>query len=68
MKKIKVFLGGFVNSTNAQNLNCKAIADHLNKNKFKVYALRTHFGNNEYFNYKTFFCFKPIVRHMLIEF
>tara|TARA_B100000214_G_scaffold371865_1_gene349037 strand:+ start:6257 stop:7297 length:1041 start_codon:yes stop_codon:yes gene_type:complete len=60
MKKIKVFLGGFVNSTNAQNLNCKAIADYLNKNKFKVYALRTHFGNNEYFNYKTFFCFKPI--------
>lgn len=35
-KKIKVFLGGYVNFQNAQNLNCKALSEHLNKEKFKV--------------------------------
>ena len=59
MRRIKVFLGGFVNYTNAQNLNCKFIAENLNKNKFEVYALRVHFGDYEKFNYKTFFCFRP---------
>ena len=59
MKKIKVFLGGYVNYTNAQNLNCKSIADNLNKNKFQVYALRTHYGNNKSFNFKTFLCIRP---------
>ena len=59
MKKIKVFLGGYVNYPNAQNLNCQAIADNLDPGKFEVYALRVHFGNNEHFDYNTFFCFWP---------
>lgn len=35
-KRIKIFLGGYVNSINAQNLNCRALAIHLNKEKFDV--------------------------------
>ena len=35
MNRIKVFLGGYINYTNAQNLNCRAIAEHLNKDKFE---------------------------------
>lgn len=59
MSKIKVFLGGYVNYTNAQNVNCRSIAEYLNKNKFQVYSLRLYFGSNEKFNFKTFLCFKP---------
>lgn len=36
MSKIKVFLGAFVNYTNAQNLNCLAVAKHLDKSKYAV--------------------------------
>ncbi len=35
-RKIKVFLGAFVNYTNAQNLNCLALAEHLDKSKYEV--------------------------------
>ena len=42
---IKVFLSGIVNSTNAQNLNCLALARHLDKNKFEVRALTVYSGN-----------------------
>lgn len=35
-KKIKVFLGGYINSINAQNLNCRSLAIHLDKDKFEV--------------------------------
>ena len=65
MKKIKVFLGGYINYTNAQNLNCRAIAEHLNKDKFEVYALKVHFGDNKKYTTKSFNCFKPfhITRH-----
>jgi len=59
MKKIKVFLGGYINYTNAQNLNCRAIAEHLNKDKFEVYALKVHFGDNKKYTLKSFNCFKP---------
>ena len=59
MKKIKVFLGGYINYTNAQNLNCRAIAEHLNKDKFEVYALKVHFGDNKKYTSKSFNCFKP---------
>lgn len=34
--KVKVFLGAFVNYTNAQNLNCLALAKHLDKSKYTV--------------------------------
>ena len=34
MGKIKVFLGGYINYTNAQNINCRGVAEHLDKNNF----------------------------------
>ena len=59
MSKIKVFLGGYINYTNAQNLNCRAIAGYLDKDKFFVSTLTTHFGKNERFEVNTFNCFRP---------
>jgi glycosyltransferase involved in cell wall biosynthesis len=35
----KIFLGAYINVINAQNLNCKSIAFHLDKNKYSVKAL-----------------------------
>lgn len=37
--KIKIFLGGYVNVLNAQNINCRALSEHLDKNKFKVFTM-----------------------------
>ncbi len=45
MKKIKVFLGGYVNSTNAQNLNCLALAKHFDKNRYDIGVLTIYSGN-----------------------
>lgn len=59
MNKIKVFLGGYINYTNAQNLNCRALAEYLDKDKFEVLALTTHFGKREHFEINTFNCFRP---------
>ena len=39
MKRIKVFLGGYVNCPNAQNVNCDNIAKYLDKGKFEVHTL-----------------------------
>lgn len=47
-KKIKIFLGGYINSTNAQNLNCLALAKYLDKEKFKVYTLTSYWGDLKY--------------------
>lgn len=38
-KKIKIFLGGYVNSINAQNLNCLSLARYLNKEKYEIYTM-----------------------------
>lgn len=35
-RKIKVFLGGYVNFLNAQNINCRAISEHIDKTRFEV--------------------------------
>ena len=59
MKKIKVFLGAYINYINAQNLNCRAIGEHLNKDKFEVYSLKVHFGDNKQYSLKSFNCFIP---------
>ncbi len=40
--KIRLFLGGFVNTSNAQNLNCRSIAKHLDKSKFEVHVLSVY--------------------------
>jgi glycosyltransferase involved in cell wall biosynthesis len=37
--KTRLFLGGFVNASNAQNINCRSIAKHLNKFKFEIHTL-----------------------------
>ena len=42
-KKIKIFLGGYLNYTNAQNLNCLALAKYLDSTKFTTYALSVYF-------------------------
>jgi glycosyltransferase involved in cell wall biosynthesis len=44
MKKTIVFLGGYVNVTNAQNLNCRSIAHYLDKNKFEVISMSVYSG------------------------
>ena len=41
MKK-RIFLGAYLNSTNAQNLNCLALAQHLNQDKYTLYALKIY--------------------------
>ena len=61
MSKVKVFLGGYINYTNAQNLNCRAIAEYLDNDKFLVFALTTHFGKIERFKVNTFNCLKPFI-------
>ena len=38
-KKKKVFLGAYINYMNAQNINCKSIAHHLDKSKYEVKSL-----------------------------
>lgn len=59
-KKIKVFLSGIVNSTNAQNLNCLALAKHLDPEKFEVRALTVYSGNLELpKDFKCYACWKP---------
>ena len=59
MRKIKVFLGGYINYTNAQNLNCRAVAEYLDKDHFQASSLTTHFGRHEKFNIQTLHCFRP---------
>ena len=38
-KKLKIFLGAYVNYPNAQNINCANIAKYLDKDKFEVHAM-----------------------------
>ena len=45
MRKSRIFLAGIVNCTNAQNLNCLALARHLDKGKFDVRVLTLYSGN-----------------------
>lgn len=44
-RKIKVFLGAYINQTNAQNLNCRTLAEHLDKSRFEIYTLTIGHGN-----------------------
>ena len=60
-KKIKIFLGGYLNYTNAQNLNCLALAKYLDSSKFTTYALSTYFSKkikSQAIMFKCFFPFK----------
>lgn len=40
-KRIKLFLGAYVNYPNAQNINCDHIARYIDKDKFEVHAMYT---------------------------
>jgi len=42
VKKIKLFLGAYLNCINAQNLNCVALAKHLDAEKFELYAMKLY--------------------------
>ena len=44
-KKIKIFLGGYPNFLNAQNINCRALSEHLDKNRFQVSTMLFPFQN-----------------------
>ena len=37
--RIRVFLGGYVNYINAQNLNCRALSECLDQKRFKVWTI-----------------------------
>ncbi len=45
MSKIKLFLGGYVNFLNAQNINCRAISEHIDKTRFKVSTMLFWYQN-----------------------
>lgn len=63
-KKIKVFLGGYVNYTNAQNLNCRALAKYLDKDKFECASMLFPNGNfpvdGDLDGVKLFTCWRPV--------
>ena len=44
-RRIRVFLSGSVNGTNAQNLNCRALQEHLDPARFDVRALSFYSGD-----------------------
>ena len=41
-RRVKLFLGAYVNSINAQNLNCLALAKFLDKSQFNITVLSIH--------------------------
>jgi glycosyltransferase involved in cell wall biosynthesis len=62
-KKVKIFLGAYINQSNAQNLNCLTLAKYLDKSHFDVYALAIrhgNFGKVEIVGVSTFTCFYPV--------
>lgn len=44
-KRIKLFLGGYVDFLNAQNINCRALSEHLDKKEFEVMTMLFTEGN-----------------------
>lgn len=56
----KVFLGGYINTINAQNINCKALATFLDKQQFQVYTMQLSTSNSiQLEGVKSFKCYKP---------
>ena len=58
-KKKKIFLGAFLNYTNAQNINCLALSNHLNLNKYSIYSMSVSFRPKVKTNAKIFKCSYP---------
>lgn len=46
MKKIKIFLGAFVNYQAAQNINCRSLSKYLDKDKFEVSTILYPYPNS----------------------
>jgi len=67
-KKIKIFLGGYINYTNAQNLNCLALAKYLDSSKFTIYALSVYFLPKIKSQAIVFNCFFPFKISSIIGF
>lgn len=44
-RRIKVFLGAYVNSINAQNINCRALSEHMDKEQFEIWTMLTWYGS-----------------------
>lgn len=63
-KKIKVFLGGYINYINAQNLNCRALAKYLDKDKFECATMLFPNGNlpvdDDLDGVELFSCWRPV--------
>ena len=43
-RKVKIFLGAYVNIINAQNINCLSLAKNLDKSKFDITILSLYSG------------------------
>jgi len=67
-KKTKIFLGGYLNYTNAQNLNCLALAKYLDPSKFTTYALSVYFLPKVKSKAIIFNCFYPFRISSIIGF
>ena len=67
-KKIKIFLGAFLNVTNAQNINCLAISKYLDKNRFSIYSMKVASYPDIKSNAIMFNCFFPFRISSLIGF
>ena len=39
MKKTKIFLGGYIDFDNAQNINCRSLCKYFNKKKYVIYTM-----------------------------
>lgn len=44
-RKIRIFLGGYVNFLNAQNINCRALSEYLDQEKFDVWTILFWYQN-----------------------
>ena len=67
MKKIKLFLGGYINKQNAQNLNCNALAQFLDKEKYSIYTMSRDDGNiniDEIQKFATLFTFNHKIKFL----
>ena len=54
-KKCRLFLGAYINSINAQNINCRSIAKHIDKSRFEVGVMEVSKGElNSISNIKVF--------------
>ena len=58
-KKLKIFLGAYLNYNNAQNLNCLALEKYLDSSKFTTYALSIYSSSKVNTKAILFHCFYP---------